>query len=68
MLIGYAKQTFLDLMDWLYICYGKIIHIYLIKNQDTMKTSYHVEELIEIIFDKIETVQETMIAGYSPFS
>ena len=38
------------------------------KNQDTMKTSHHVKEPIEIFFNQIETGQEFEIAVNSPFS
>ena len=65
--MGYAKNKFVDIMNWLYIRYRKFTHGYLMKNQDTMQTSYHVEELIQILFNKIKTVQEFMIAGNSPF-
>ena len=55
-------------MDWRYIHYGQIMTGDLMKNQDTMQASYHVEDTIEIILYHIETGQEFAIVGNLPFS
>ena len=62
LIMGFAKNTLVEQMDWLYTCYGKITLRDLMKNQDKMQTSYHVEEAIEILFDEINTGQEFLIA------
>ena len=60
--MGCANKTLVEQMNWLYTRYGKIRLRDLMKNQDKMQTSYHVEEVIEIIFDEINTGQEFLIA------
>ena len=39
LVVGYANKKFVELMDWLYICYGKINTGELMNNQDTMQAS-----------------------------
>ena len=68
LVMGFANKTFMERMDWLYTCYGKITLIHLMKNQDKMQTSYHVEGPIEILFDQINMGQELLIAVNSPLS
>ena len=53
LVMGYANKTFVELMYWLYIHYGRITPVNLTKNKYTMQTSYHVKELTEIIFNQI---------------
>ena len=38
------------------------------KNQDIIQASYHMEELIKILSDQIETGQEFTIVGNFPFA
>ena len=54
---GVCKKSFVDLMDWLYVWYGQIKPGYLIPNQDNMKAMYNVKDLLEIMFDHMETGQ-----------
>ena len=53
LVVGYANKTSKYLMGWLYICYGKIMPGKLMNNQDMMQASYHVGEMIEILFNQI---------------
>ena len=64
----YAKKTLVEVMDWLYICYRQIVPGKLMKNQDTMQASYHVEEPIKIIFYQFKTGQEFAIAVHYTFT
>ena len=64
----YTNKTIVELMDWIYICYGQITLGELMKNQDTIQEMYHVEEPIEILFDHIKTGQESMITENSTFT
>ena len=59
----YTNKTIVELMDWIYICYGQITLGELMKNQDTIQGLFHVEDSIEILFDQIKTGQEFAIAG-----
>ena len=68
LVMGFANKTFVEQMDRLYTGYGKITPWDLMKNQDKMQTSYHIEEAIEILFDQINMGQELLIAVTSPFS
>ena len=68
MVMVFANKSFVELLDWLYIQYGQITPWDLMKDQDTMQTSYHVEEPTEILFNHIETGQEFTIAWNSPIS
>ena len=51
LLMGNTNKTSVELIDWLYIRYRQIMPVDLMKKQDTIQTSYHVEEPIEILFD-----------------
>ena len=66
--MGYASKTFMELIDWLFIRYGKITPVDLLNNKDTVQALYHFEDPIGILFDQIETGQEFAIAGNLPFS
>ena len=68
LVMGYYNKTFVELVDCIYIHYGKTTPGYQMKNQDTMQTSHHIEETIEMLLYQIETGQEYAIAGNSPFS
>ena len=59
----YTNKTIVELMDWIYICYGQITLGELMKNQDTIQGLFHVEDSIEILFDQIKTGQEFEIVG-----
>ena len=54
-------------MGWLYVQYRKITPGDLMQNQEKVKSTYKVEEPIEILFDQMERRQESAIAGNSPF-
>ena len=43
MVMGYAKASFVELMNWLYGSYGKITPGYLMRNQDKMQATYNVK-------------------------
>ena len=68
LVMGYSRNTFVELMGFVYIRYRKITPGDLMKNQDTMQAFYHVEDPIEIIFGQIKTGQEFAISGNPPFS
>ena len=55
MVMGYAKQLLVELMDWLYIWYGQINPVYLMWNQYDMQATSSVKYLIDILFDQMET-------------
>ena len=67
MVMGYANKSFLELMDWLYVKYGHITAGDLLKNKEDMQATYTVKDPIELLFDQIETGQESAVAGNSPF-
>ena len=68
MVIGYANNSFIELMDWLYVLYGQITPGYLMRNQDKIQAENNIEQPIETRFDHMETVQEFEIARNSLFS
>ena len=51
--MGYSNKFFIELKDWLYVRYGKIISVDLIPNQEETQASYKIKDPIEILFDQI---------------
>ena len=68
MVMGYAKKSFVELMDWLYVRHGHITPVEIKRKQEKTQATYNYEDPIEILFDQIETGQEFTVAGNSPFS
>ena len=44
MVLGYANNSFVQLMDWFYIWYVQIMPRDLLINQDKMQTTYNIED------------------------
>ena len=42
MVMGCAKKSFVELMEWLYVRYGKIMPGEIMQNQDKMQATYNV--------------------------
>ena len=53
MVMGYAYNSFVELMNWLCIIYVKIMPGYLMQNQDEMQATYNTEDPINILFNLI---------------
>ena len=64
----YANNSFVELIDWLYVWYVQIMHVDLMQNQDEMQAMCNVEYPINILFVQMEKGQESAIAGNFPFS
>ena len=67
MVMGYANKSFVDLMDWIYVRYVKIMPGELMHNQDEMRSTYNFKLPIEILFNQMQMGQEFAISGNSPF-
>ena len=68
MVMGYTNNTFVEIMDWLYVQYRHITPGYLMQNQEEMQVKYNFNDPIEILFDQIEMGKKFAIAGKSQFS
>ena len=44
MVLGYANNSFVQLMDWFYIWYVQIMPRDLLINQDKMQATYNIED------------------------
>ena len=55
-------------MDWIYVRYVQITPRDLMRNQDKIQATYKAEELIEILFNQMETGQEFTMTRNTPFS
>ena len=63
MMMGYAKNPFVELMDWMYVRYEKIKPGYLMQNKEEIQATYNVEYRFDILFYQIRMEQEFSVVG-----
>ena len=54
MVMGYAKKSFVNILDWMYVRYDHITPGYLMQKQEEMQATYNVKDPIDILFDQNE--------------
>ena len=68
MVMVYAKMSFVEFMDCLYLRYGHITPGDLMRNKEDMQGTYNAEDPINIMFDQIDIGQEFAVERNSQFS
>ena len=57
MVMGYANNYFVNMMEWMYAWCGQITPGDLMRNQEEMQATYNFQDPINILFDQIKMGQ-----------